>query len=144
MHHNPDELFLAQCRQLAQQAAAQGESPVGALVLYEGQVVATATEATRRQGTITAHAELLALQAAREHLGHPDLSGCTLYSTHEPCVMCAYAIRYHRVRRVVYSQPSAYLGGATALGPMLTTTQVPAHWAPPPEIRVVPASENDS
>lgn len=132
------DTFLAHCQQLGEQAAAQGESPVGALVVYEGKVLAAASEATRRQGAIWAHAELLALQAAREHLGHPDLSGCTLYSTHEPCVMCAYAIRYHRIGRVVYGLPSAHMGGATALGPVLTTEQVPPHWAAPPEVVVWP------
>jgi tRNA(adenine34) deaminase len=134
----PDEVFLAQCRRLGQQAAARGESPVGAVVVCNGVAIAVAAEATKEQDTITAHAELLALQAARLHLGHPDLSGCTLYSTHEPCVMCAYAIRYHRIGRVVYGHPSAYWGGATASGPVLTTGQVPPQWAPPPEIVVVP------
>jgi tRNA(adenine34) deaminase len=134
MPENPDAFFLAQCQLLGAQAAAAGESPVGAVVVRAGVVIAAASEATKSRGAITAHAELLALQAAREALGHPNLSECTLYSTHEPCVMCAYAIRYHRIRRVVYGQSTAYLGGATASGPVLTTTQVSPHWAPPPEV----------
>ncbi|TGD79647.1 nucleoside deaminase [Hymenobacter wooponensis] len=134
MPENPDALFLARCQQLGAQAAANGESPVGAVVVRAGIEVAAAAEATRSQRAITAHAELLALQAAREALGHPDLSDCTLYSTHEPCVMCSYAIRYHGIRRVVYGRGSAYLGGTGASGAVLTTTQVPPHWAPPPEV----------
>jgi tRNA(adenine34) deaminase len=138
MHQTPDEIFLAQCRQLGTQAAAAGESPVGAVVVREGVVLAAASEATRSQGTITAHAEMLALQAAREALGHSNLSECTLYSTYEPCVMCAYAIRYHGIARVVYEQASAYLGGATAVGPVLITQQVAPHWTPPPEVVMWP------
>ncbi|QJX49070.1 nucleoside deaminase [Hymenobacter taeanensis] len=140
MSDNPDAFFLALCQQLGAQAAAAGESPVGAVVVRAGEVVAAAAEATQSQGAITAHAELLALQAAREALGHPNLSECTLYSTHEPCVMCAYAIRYHRIRRVVYGQGSAYLGGASARGPVLSTAQVPPHWAPAPEVVEWPSS----
>ncbi|WP_167855599.1 nucleoside deaminase [Hymenobacter fodinae] len=136
-----DAFFLAQCQQLGAQAAEQGESPVGAMVVRAGRVLAAATEATQSMHTITAHAELLALQAAREVLGHPNLSDCTLYSTHEPCVMCAYAIRYHGIGRVVYEQGSPYLGGASASGPILTTTQVPPHWAPPPTVKQWPSAD---
>jgi tRNA(adenine34) deaminase len=129
-----DAACIARCQQLAEQAAAQGENPVGALVVCGTQIVAAEAEATRRLAAITAHAELLALQAARQQLGRADLSDCTLYSTHEPCVMCAYAIRYHRIRQVVFVQPSTYWGGTSATGPVLTTAQVPPGWASPPEL----------
>ncbi|GAB3839633.1 nucleoside deaminase [Hymenobacter jeollabukensis] len=127
-----DALFMARCHQLAAEAAAHGESPVGALVVRAGAVVAAAAEATRRQADVTAHAELRALQQARQQLGSADLSDCTLYSTHEPCVMCAYVIRYHRIGRVVYGQASAYLGGVSSAFALLTTQEVPPHWTAPP------------
>ncbi|QNH63662.1 nucleoside deaminase [Hymenobacter sediminicola] len=134
MEKSSDAVFMARCQQLAEHAAAQGESPVGALLVCGGKIIAAESEATRRLAAITAHAELLTLQAARQKLGRIDLSDCTLYSTHEPCVMCAYAIRYHRVRRVVFMQPSSYLGGTSAVGSLLTTPHVPPTWAAPPEI----------
>jgi tRNA(adenine34) deaminase len=138
MSESVDAQSMARCRELAAEAAARGESPVGALVVRAGVVVAAAAEATVRHADLTAHAELRALQRARQQLGRADLADCTLYSTHEPCVMCAYAIRYHRIGRVVYGQASAYLGGATSAFPVLTTTQVPPHWAAPPVVEQWP------
>lgn len=138
MPESVDASFMAQCQQLAAEAAARGESAVGAVVVCAGAVVASAAEATRQRADVTAHAELLALQQARQQLGRADLSDCTLYSTHEPCVMCAYVIRYHRVGRVVYGQASQYLGGATSAFALLTTHAVPPHWAAPPVVEQWP------
>ena len=129
-----DKTFMQLCQELAAEALADGNAPVGAVVVYEQEVVGRGVESTVSQSRITAHAELLALQAARERLGRPDLTGCTLYSTHEPCVMCGYAIRYHRVSRVVFGQASDYLGSCTSAFPIMLTTAVPPHWSPPPQV----------
>ncbi len=129
-----DQAFMQLCQELAAEALAGGNAPVGAVVVYEHEVVGRGVESTTSQGRVTAHAELLALQAAREQLGRAVLDGCTLYSTHEPCVMCGYAIRYHRISRVVFRQASAYLGSCTSAFPVLLTTEVPPHWLPPPHV----------
>ena len=87
---------------LAAAAAATGEVPVGALVVRDGDVVATGSNAMRTEGDATQHAELRALRAAISATGDARLTGCTLYVTLEPCAMCAGAIVLARVDRLVF------------------------------------------
>ncbi|MBC6700129.1 nucleoside deaminase [Hymenobacter puniceus] len=136
----PDGKYMAACYRLAELAAAAGNPAVGAVVVCQGQIVGQGQEATHSERRVTAHAELLALQDARQHLGRADLSDCRLYTTHEPCVMCAYAIRYHRIAHVVYGQSVLLLGGATSRFPVLSTLEVPTHWAPLPQVNEWKAS----
>jgi tRNA(adenine34) deaminase len=93
--------FMRRCLELARQAAATGDTPVGAVVVRNGTIVAEGVESVRARRDVTAHAEIVALRAASERLGTIDLSGCTLYTSVEPCVMCAYAIRLARIDAVV-------------------------------------------
>ena len=86
----------------AEAALAQDEVPVGAVVVKDGRVLAAAHNRTEQNGCATAHAELLALQAAAEALGSWRLSGCTLYATLEPCAMCTGAILNSRVDEIVF------------------------------------------
>ena len=95
----------------ARRAEADGEVPVGAVVVREGEVVAAAGNRVRRDNDPTAHAELLALRAAARRLGNYRLTGCDLYATVEPCLMCAGAIVHARLRRVVYGPPEPKFGG---------------------------------
>ena len=125
------------CNELATEAGAQGNPPVGCLIVMEGQILARAMEATRTKQDVTAHAEMEALRLARWSLRKTDLSECLLLTTHEPCVMCSYAIRFHRISRVVYRQPVPHLGGATSSFPVLTTTETPPAWGPPPQVITV-------
>lgn len=97
------EFFMAQALRLAQQAYDQGEVPVGALVVTEhGQVIGKGYNQTERLGDVTAHAEMLALTAATQTLGGKYLSACTLYVTLEPCIMCAGALAWAQLDRLVY------------------------------------------
>jgi tRNA(Arg) A34 adenosine deaminase TadA len=103
----------------AQQAAAEGEVPVGAvLVDAGGEVLAAAHNRVAAARDPTAHAEMLALRAAAARLGTPHLAGCDLYVTLEPCAMCAAAIALSRLRRLYFG---AYdpKGGAVEHGPRL-------------------------
>lgn len=88
---------------LARAAARRGEVPVGAVVIAGGEVVAAASNRVERSQDATAHAELLALRQAARRRGSWRLHGCTLYSTLEPCPMCAGAVLLSRVDRVVYA-----------------------------------------
>lgn len=93
------ELALAQARQ----AAARGEVPVGAvLVGADGELLGSDGNRTIELADPSAHAEMLAMRAAGEKLGNYRLTGCTLYVTLEPCVMCAGAMVHARIGRLVY------------------------------------------
>jgi tRNA(adenine34) deaminase len=87
---------------LAEQAAAAGEAPVGAVIVENGQVLAAERNRMRALNDPTAHAELLAIRAALAVRGTGRLDGCDLYVTLEPCAMCAGAIAHARVRRLYY------------------------------------------
>ncbi len=83
-------------------AAAQGEIPVGAVVVCNGMVIARAHNLTETLTDVTAHAEMQAITAAASYLGGKYLDQCTLYVTLEPCVMCAGAIGWSQLKRLVY------------------------------------------
>lgn len=86
----------------ARAAAERGEVPVGAVVMRDGAVVASAGNRTLEDRDPTAHAEMLALRAAASTLGSERLTGCDLYVTLEPCPMCAGAISFARIRRLYF------------------------------------------
>ncbi len=85
----------------AEKAAALGEVPVGAVIVREGQIIASGYNRTETDGDPTAHAEMIAIRQAAEKLGGWRLPGCTLYVTLEPCSMCAGAIVWSRIERLV-------------------------------------------
>ena len=104
----------------AQDAAAAGEVPVGAVVTRGGDVIAVAANAPRALNDPTAHAEILAIRAAAATLGTDRLEDCDLWVTLEPCAMCAGAIAHARIARVYYGAEDAK-GGAIAHGPRFFT-----------------------
>jgi tRNA(adenine34) deaminase len=111
--------FMAQALDAAREAVAAGEVPVGAVVVdAAGEVIATASNRTRRDADPTAHAELLAIRDAAARLGNERLDGCTLWVTLEPCAMCAGAIAHARIARLYYGAPDPK-GGAIDHGPRL-------------------------
>ena len=95
---------------LAQKAWDLGEVPVGAVVVKDGEVIATGFNQPIAKHDPTAHAEIIALRAAAEILGNYRLPGCELYVTLEPCVMCAGAMMHARLARVVYGAPDFKTG----------------------------------
>lgn len=107
-----DHHWMHHALSLAQQAAAAGEVPVGAVVVKDGQVVGEGWNAPIASGDPTAHAEVLALRAAARTLGNYRLDGCTLYVTLEPCTMCSGAMLHARLARVVYGAPEPKTGAA--------------------------------
>ncbi|MBP5540600.1 MAG: nucleoside deaminase [Bacteroidales bacterium] len=99
---NPDEFFMQQALCEARLAAAEGEIPVGAVIVSDGRILARAHNNTEKLNDVTAHAELLAVTAASGTLGAKYLTGCTLYVTLEPCPMCAGALAWSQISRIVY------------------------------------------
>jgi tRNA(adenine34) deaminase len=104
-------MFMAEALELARQAEAQGEVPVGAGVVLDGQVRGRGFNSPIRLNDPTAHAEILALREAAGSIGNYRLEGATLYSTLEPCVMCAGALVAARVERLVFGARDLRFGG---------------------------------
>lgn len=100
--HAFDEQFMAEALRLAREAEANGEVPVGAVLVANGQVVATGKNCPIATNDPTAHAEILAMRSAASQLENYRLPGTTLYVTLEPCAMCAGAMVHARVERLVY------------------------------------------
>lgn len=97
-----DTYFMKQALAEARTAAAEGEVPVGAVIVCNNQIIARAHNQTELLKDTTAHAEMLAITAATSVLGAKYLVNCTLYVTVEPCVMCAGAIGWSQLSKVVY------------------------------------------
>ncbi len=102
LSHQTDEQFMKIALTQAKSAAADGEIPVGAVLVKDGTVVAQAHNKTEGDRSPLAHAELLCIEQACKTLGDWRLDGCTLYVTLEPCPMCAGAILNSRISRVVF------------------------------------------
>lgn len=100
-----DKRFMRAALVEAKAAFAEGEIPVGAIVECGGRIVGKGHNLTEQLNDVTAHAEMLAITAAAENIGGKFLNDCTLYVTVEPCLMCAGAIGWSRVGRVVYGAP---------------------------------------
>jgi tRNA(adenine34) deaminase len=96
---------------LAEAAAAEGEVPVGAVIMRNGEVLAEAANAPRRLHDPTAHAEMLAIRAAAATIGEDRLQDCELWVTLEPCAMCAGAIALARIPRLYYGAADPKGGG---------------------------------
>ncbi|MCB9272095.1 MAG: nucleoside deaminase [Lewinellaceae bacterium] len=97
-----DEHFMRLALQQAELAAEADEIPVGAIVVCQNQIIARAYNRTEALQDVTAHAEILALTTAAEFLGSKYLTDCTLYVTLEPCVMCAGALKWAQLDRLVF------------------------------------------
>jgi tRNA(adenine34) deaminase len=101
------ELALTEARR----AGERGEVPIGAVVVLDNKVIATAGNRTRELNDVTAHAEIVAIRLACEELGQERLAGADLYVTLEPCTMCAAAISFARIRRLYYGAEDPKGGG---------------------------------
>lgn len=97
-----DDSWMAEALKEARLAEAEGEIPVGAVVVCKGVVVGRGHNETERLADVTAHAEILAITAAAQRLGAKYLNDCTLYVSLEPCVMCAGALAWAQIGRIVY------------------------------------------
>ena len=107
-----DAIYMQQAISQAHNAWALGEVPVGAVVVKDGQIIATGFNQPIGTHDPTAHAEIMALRAAAEILGNYRLPGCELYVTLEPCAMCAGAMMHARLARVVFGAPDPKTGAS--------------------------------
>lgn len=97
-----DEYFMKQALVEARQAAAEGEIPIGAIMVCRNSIIARTHNLTETLHDVTAHAEMQAITAAAETLGGKYLTDCTLYVTLEPCTMCAGALGWSQISKIVW------------------------------------------
>ncbi len=114
-HPTGDRRWMRLALQLAQQAGANGEVPVGCVIVKDGILLAAARNRVEEASDVTAHAELLALREAQLALGNKYLLGCTLYVTLEPCPMCAGALVWSKIDRIVYGALDPKAGACGSL-----------------------------
>jgi tRNA(adenine34) deaminase len=114
-----DAEFMRRALDEARLAGEAGEAPVGAVIVRDGEIIASAHNLKESQPDPTAHAEVLALRSAARLLGSWRLHGCSLYVTLEPCVMCAGAMVHARIDRLVYGAHDLKTGAAGSLWDVL-------------------------
>lgn len=112
---DPDTHFMRIALRQAQQAASEGEVPVGAVIVHEGKLIAQAHNQVETLHDPTAHAEILAITQAAEALADWRLAGTVMYVTKEPCPMCAGALVLARVARVIWGMSDPQRGGAVSV-----------------------------
>ena len=109
---NSHSFFLKEAINQAKIAFEQDEVPVGAVIVQKNSIISRAHNEKEQQNSISAHAEFLAIQRAIDYLGDWRLTGCVLYTTLEPCPMCAGAILHSRLDEVVYAAHDLKWGAA--------------------------------
>jgi len=110
MNTQNDEFYMRKALLEALKAKEEDEIPVGAVIVCNDRIIARSHNMTERLRDITAHAEMQAITAAATYLGGKYLHGCTLYVTLEPCAMCAGALGWSQISKVVYGAPDPQRG----------------------------------
>lgn len=124
---NDDERFMLAALDEARAAAERDEVPIGAVVVCQGRIIARAHNLTETLTDVTAHAEMQAITSATAYLGGKYLTDCTLYVTVEPCLMCAGALGWSQIARVVYGAADDKRGYHTfCAAPFHKKTQITA------------------
>lgn len=106
-----DQQFMQRCIDLAQASLDKGDAPFGSLIARGDELIAEGLNDAVSK--VSEHAEVIALHNAHQKLGTSDLTGCTLYTSCEPCPMCSFMIREYKVSRVVFALRSPFMGGFT-------------------------------
>ncbi|WP_221392818.1 nucleoside deaminase [Dyadobacter sp. NIV53] len=127
------EHFMRRCIELARIAKSHGESPVGSVIVRNGEIIGEGIEGGKANLDITFHAEIEAIRHASQFLQSQDLSDCILYTTHEPCIMCSYMIRHTKITTIFSALSSGEYGGASSNYPLLLDTTI-HKWGNPPKV----------
>jgi len=122
-----DSAFMQIALDLAQQAAADGEVPVGAIVVKDGEIIGRGSNAPITTHDPTAHAEIRAMRDAAQHIGNYRLVGCTLYVTLEPCAMCSGAIQHARIAKLVYGASDPKTGACGSVVNLMAEPKLNHH-----------------
>lgn len=125
---------MLECIELAKQALAKGNPPVGSVLVFEDKIIGRGIESGKSSGDITQHAEILVVKDALEN-GYQDvLEKSVMFSTHEPCIMCSYLIRHHKISKLVFGISVPFVGGQSSEFKILETENIPK-WGKKPEIK---------
>jgi len=127
------QYYMDQCLEIANAALTAGDPPVGAILVFEGKVIGKGQEAGKSTGDITNHAEIVAIRSAIKNGYAEQLPMAQMYTTHEPCIMCSYLIRHHRIPEIVYGLSVPHVGGFTSQFSVLATEEVP-RWGNKPKV----------
>lgn len=122
---NSHDQYILQCIELGKIALSNGNPPVGAILVHNNLIVGKGIESGKSTGDITNHAEILAVRDAIKNGNTGLLNLSTLYSTHEPCIMCSYLIRHHKIPEIIFGVAVDYVGGITSYFNILKTDKVP-------------------
>jgi len=123
--------YMKKCINLGKEAMLHGNPPVGSIIVKENTIIGIGKEAGTSGKDVTKHAEIEAIRDAL--IDHQSLSDTILYTTHEPCIMCSYVIRYHNIKTIVYGVKSKHVGGFSSNFKILETKSIPS-WKEVPEI----------
>lgn len=132
-----DEYFMKQAILEAQKAEEEGEVPVGAVVVANNRIIARAHNLTETLNDVTAHAEMQAITAAAGSIGGKYLSDCTLYVTLEPCVMCAGALYWSQIGRIVFGASDPKRGASNVGAPYHPKTKIEGGLLAEPCIKLI-------
>ncbi|MBK1897362.1 nucleoside deaminase [Chryseobacterium paridis] len=125
--------YMLECIELAKLALKKGNPPVGSLLVFEDKIIGKGIESGKSTGDITQHAEILAVKDALNQ-GYKDvLHQSVMFTTHEPCIMCSYLIRHHRIAKIVFGVSVPLVGGQSSEFKILETETIPK-WGKKPEI----------
>jgi tRNA(adenine34) deaminase len=130
---------MERCIELGKEAMLNGNPPVGSLLVKDDVIIGFGQEAGKSGNDITKHAEIEAIRDAI--VNHQSIMGVTLYTTHEPCIMCSYVIRHHQIKTIVFGSKSKYVGGTTSEFKILETENIPS-WTNAPEL-IIGVLENE-
>ena len=126
---------MLECIELAKQALSKGNPPVGSILVFEDKIIGRGIESGKSSGDITQHAEILAVKDALKNGYREVLDRSVMFSTHEPCIMCSYLIRHHKISKLVFGVSVSFVGGQSSEFKILETENIPK-WGSRPEIEV--------
>lgn len=127
------EDLMQKCISLAKIAKNRGDSPVGSILVKDGKIISEGIEGGKTHKDITFHAEIEAIRHATKTLGRADLSDCMMVTTHEPCIMCSYLIRHHKIKLIIVGVATEEVGGYSSSLPLLLDKTI-KKWTDPPKI----------
>lgn len=127
------QYYMNECLKLAKTALDNGNPPVGAVIVLDGKIIGTGIESGKSTGDITNHAEIMAVRDALKNGYSDHLHLTSMYTTHEPCIMCSYLIRHHRISEIIFGSAVPLVGGLTSNFKILETEDVPK-WGNKPKV----------